>query len=118
LFSEEIFNSIHQRDPNVDKDKNNNSTTATTSIKVKGKVLDKSPKTAYENNQKIVEKKPELSMTSTLKRKRDAKSPSGKIIVESPSSDATNRKLSSTTATILVSKTKTKTGLPLMLRKE
>lgn len=54
-------------------------------------------------------------MATTLKRKRDSKSPSTKLILESHLTDLKNN---STTATILVSKTKTKTGLPLMIRKE
>jgi hypothetical protein len=106
LFSEEVFNSLHQRDQTIDKDRNNNSTNITT--KAKSKVVDKS-------SQKIVAEM--LSGVQTLKRKRDSKSPSAKEIVESPSSDATSRKQSTTTATILVSKTKTKTGLPLLLKK-
>ena len=60
----------------------------------------------------------------TLKRKRDVvKSPvsdagSGTIsITESATSNPSSRRLSQTTATILVSKSKTKSGLPLLMKK-
>jgi ribosomal protein S21 len=117
-FSEEIFNSLHSRDHTIDKDRNNNSTITARSAQ---RVVDKFPQKTNENfdgvlkdSKKNVE---QPSGTQTLKRKRDSKSPSAKVTIESPSSDATSRKLSSTTATILVSKTKTKTGLPLLLKK-
>lgn len=117
VFSDEIFNSFHQRDLTIDKDKNNNSTTIST--KAKSKIIDNcSQKMNETKNVKIADSKSEmLSGMQTLKRKRDSKSPSAKMTVESPSSDATSRKQSTTTATILVSKTKTKTGLPLLLKK-
>lgn len=117
MFSEKIYNSVHHCDQSIDKDRNNNSTTMTT--KAKSKVIDKIPLKMNENkNVKLADPKNESSSgMQTLKRKRDAKSPSAKVTVESPSSDASSRKLSTTTATILVSKTKTKTGLPLLLKK-
>lgn len=116
MFSEEIFNSLHQRDNNhqpatavVDKDRNNNSVTSSTAKSAKKQQPNEAPKK--------VESKSEIA-SGTLKRKRDVKSPSAKVTIESPSSDPTSRKQSQhTTATILVSKTKTKTGLPLLLKK-
>lgn len=119
MFSEELFNSLHQRNT-TEKDSNNNSTITKTNANEKfaqksndydGILKDK------KNVLKIVDPKSE-SVQGTLKRKRDSKSPSAKLPqVESPTSDATSRKQSSTTATILVSKSKTKTGLPLLLKK-
>lgn len=127
MYSEEIFDTDNNRlARTVDKDNNNNSTTT---VKIKSKSLDKVAQKSNENltafyNESILREKksvmiadPPTSGTQTLKRKRDAKSPSAKVTVESPSSDATSRKQSTTTATILVSKTKTKTGLPLLLKK-
>lgn len=113
IFSEEIFNSLHQRDQKKDKDKNNNSTINNA---VKTKSTDKILQVTNENISPS-EKKDTLPGTQTLKRKRDAKSPSTRSVIDSPSSDATSRKQGATTATILVSKTKTKTGLPLLLKK-
>lgn len=118
MFSEEIFNSLHQCDQTIDKDKNNNSTIT---AKAKPKCVEKYPMKSNENNPmnavKMTEPKSEIYSSGTLKRKRDAKSPSAKPTLESPTSDATSRKQSQTTATILVSKSKTKTGLPLLLKK-
>ncbi|CRL02332.1 CLUMA_CG015177, isoform A [Clunio marinus] len=126
LFSEEIYNSLHpRRDSNViDKDKNNNSTIST-NIKAKPKSINESTQQRIEHdfmkdkkNVKINEAKSEMSSgVQTLKRKRDSKSPTAKVTIESPTSDASSRKQSQTTATILVSKTKTKTGLPMLLKK-
>lgn len=120
IFSEEIYNSL-QRNATTEKDSNNNSTVIT---KGKTNVIEKSAQKSTEgvlrdrkNVVKIIDPKSDPSGIQTLKRKRDAKSPSSKITIESPTSDATSRKQSQTTATILVSKTKTKTGLPLLLKK-
>ena len=124
MISEEIYNSLHQRDPTTDKDKNNNST-----AKVKPRPNERVAQEnimpvpdgvlkEMKNVVKILDSKNESSSgVQTLKRKRDAKSPSARTVVDSPSSNATSRKQSQTTATILVSKTKTKTGLPLLLKK-
>lgn len=120
MFSEGILNSLHQT-----MDKNNNSTVT---ARIKSKSGDKSGHKSNENinpmHDYAKDKKsvvtimdPKADGVQTLKRKRDAKSPSAKATIESPSSDATSRKQSQTTATILVSKTKTKTGLPLLLKK-
>lgn len=125
MISEEIYNSVHQLDLTTEKDKNNNSTiTAKAKPKPNERVAQKSNENVMpvpegvlkekKNVVKIIESSPGVQ---TLKRKRDAKSPSSKVTIESPSSDATSRKQSQTTATILVSKTKTKTGLPLLLKK-
>lgn len=133
MISEEIYNSLHQRELANEKDRNNNSTVTTAKVNPKPieRVAQKSNENVMptfdgvlrekKNVVKIVDPKakdePSFSM-QTLKRKRDAKSPSAKSSVsESPSSDATSRKQSQTTATILVSKTKTRTGLPLLLKK-
>jgi hypothetical protein len=112
LFSEEIYSSIHQS--TVDKDKNNNTKNPTNSVKLR----EKSSKTIDDNVHKSIEKKSDLNATtSTLKRKRDPKSQT-KIAPESQNLTDVGRKQASNTATILVSKTKTKSGLPLILRKE
>lgn len=123
MFSEEIFNSLHQRRASSEKDSNNNSTLPTTT-KVRTNVTAQKPVEGV-----LKERKNVVNFTTdppksdvnpgvqTLKRKRDAKSPSARVTDESPSSDATSRKQSQTTATILVSKSKTKTGLPLLLKK-
>jgi hypothetical protein len=74
-----------------------------------------------ENLKKVTLEKKVVYGTQTLKRKRDA--------AKSPDSAATNstthdtdstssKKNSQTTATILVSKSKTKTGLPLLLKND
>lgn len=120
VFPEEIFNSLYQTN---DKDKNNNSTVT---ARIKTKNNEKSAQQSNENINPLQDKEkksavkimdPKVDGIHTLKRKRDTKPPSAQITVESPTSDATSRKLSQTTATILVSKTKTKTGLPLLLKK-
>lgn len=108
MFSEEIFNSIQQLAS--EKDSNNNST-LTTKAKIDREGILRDRK----NVVKICDPKSE-SNVQTLKRKRDTKAPMH-VTIESPTSDATSRKQSQTTATILVSKTKTKTGLPLLLKK-
>lgn len=120
MFSEELFTSLHQT---IDKDRNNNSTVSAPRV-VKSKPSEKGAHKSNENINPMLEKKsaamitdPKSDGVQTLKRKRDAKSPSARIALESPSSDASSRKQSQTTATILVSKTKTKTGLPLLLKK-
>lgn len=129
MYSEEIFDSDNNRcAQTIDKDNNNNN--STTLVKTKSNTLEKIARKSNENlspfyNENILKEKknvvkladPPTSGTQTLKRKRDAKSPSTKATIESPSSDATSRKQSTTTATILVSKTKTKTGLPLLIKK-
>lgn len=128
MYSEEIFASDNNRcAQTTDKDKNNNSTiTAKTKPRSTEKVAQKSNENLppFQNESILKEKKnmvkiadPPASGTQTLKRKRDAKSPSARVTVDSPSSDASSRKQSTTTATILVSKTKTKTGLPLLIKK-
>lgn len=115
MFSEELYTSLQQT---IEKDRNNNSTVTAPRIKSKS-----SEKSAYKSNENINPMQEKKIMDSkcdgvqTLKRKRDAKSPSARIALESPSSDASSRKQSQTTATILVSKTKTKTGLPLLMKK-
>lgn len=118
IFSEEIFNSIHPSDRTTAKDRNNNSTIVAGRTKTPGN--EKILQVTNENVAPIAcvnkEKRNDPS-SSTLKRKRDTKSPSAKSVADSPSSDATSRKQGATTATILVSKTKTKTGLPLLLKK-
>lgn len=119
IFSEEIYNSLHRNQTSV-KDKNNNST-----ITTKSKTTSANEKILQISNENVApiecvlkeRKNDSSSGIQTLKRKRDAKSPSARSAVESPSSDATSRKQGTTTATILVSKTKTKTGLPLLLKK-
>lgn len=127
MISENVLNSFHQRET-TDKDNNNNSTVQ--AVKYKQKTTERIAQKSNENivpymdgvlkekkNVKITDPKYDPSCgVQTLKRKRDAKSPSAKV-TESPSSDATSRKQSQTTATILVSKTKTKTGLPLLMKK-
>lgn len=122
MFSEEIFNSLHQRRASSEKDSNNNSTLPTT--KVKNATAQKPIEGVLKERKNVVNFSIEAPKNEavnpgvqTLKRKRDAKSPSARVTVESPSSDATSRKQSQTTATILVSKSKTKTGLPLLLKK-
>ncbi|KAG5682976.1 hypothetical protein PVAND_012290 [Polypedilum vanderplanki] len=140
IFSEEIYNSLHKRDQNlqVEKDSNNNSTistkvkpkidkntskpneineTITTTInnisKEKKSVKITDPKSINNNN---LDNSQVQNATNTLKRKREAKSPIK--TADSPSSEEMSKKQSSqTTATILVSKTKTKSGLPLLLKK-
>lgn len=112
MFAEEIFNSLHQR--TAEKDSNNNSTIT---AKAKMNVSEKSVTEGVLRERKNVAKNDSNLGVQTLKRKRDSKSPTSKTVLESPSSDATSRKQSQTTATILVSKTKTKTGLPLLLKK-
>lgn len=125
MYSEEILISTHQRETTDIIDSNNNSTVT---AKLKPKTNENIEKKLNENslfdgvlrekkNVKITDTKNDPSGVQTLKRKRDAKSPSAKVTAESPSSDATSRKQSQTTATILVSKTKTKTGLPLLMKK-
>lgn len=119
------------------KDSNNNATNAGTSINHIPKFKSTTKNAQKNENQNPIEqevdvKKLKSAETSeipinygnqTLKRKRDVvKSPvsdagSGTMsIVESPTSTS-SRKLSQTTATILVSKSKTKTGLPLLMKK-
>ena len=120
------------------KDSNNNATNAGTSINHIPKF-----KSTTKNAQKNEYKnpiEPEVDVkklksadiseipfsygNQTLKRKRDAvKSPvsdaeSGAMSInDSLTSNPSSRRLSQTTATILVSKTKTKTGLPLLMKK-
>lgn len=115
IISEEIYNSLHQRDPTTDTDRNNNSTNAAKANTQR--FAQKSNENLEPKHEGILKDKKNVvePPMGTLKRKREAKSPSK--TVESPSSDASSRKQSSTTATILVSKTKTKTGLPLLLKK-
>lgn len=123
MFSEEIFNSLHQRRASSEKDSNNNSTLPTTKVKA-STTAQKPIEGVLKERKNVVNFSIDAPKTEavnpgvqTLKRKRDAKSPSARVTVESPSSDATSRKQSQTTATILVSKSKTKTGLPLLLKK-
>lgn len=140
MVSEEIYQSLHNRDVKIEKDNNNNTTTITTpSTKVIK--IDKSAATAIQKQPvdidrasksvKIVDnvhsKATEQgsaslqSGTNTLKRKRDAKSPTKQIAeVESNKKQQHDNQPTSpnqTIATILVSKTKTKSGLPLLLKK-
>lgn len=114
IFSEEIFNSLHPvlpPPPTSRRDSNNNSrnphhTSSSTSQDVKSIGNE-------ENNN--VETRIEAHGTLTLKRKRDSKSPASKI---SPTETESVKKPGQTTATILVSKTKTKSvGLPTILKK-
>lgn len=119
IFSEEIFNSLHQHHQLSDKDTNNNST-STARPRTNEKLTQKSNENCDPKFEGVLRDKKNVDVPSgqqTLKRKRDSKSPSTRTAVESPSSDATSRKQSQTTATILVSKTKTKSGLPLLLKK-
>lgn len=100
----------------TDKDKNNNSKVVYESTRLSEKSSKVSEQESIQNSFKT--KSDTITTTSTLKRKRDAKSPSTKVVVESDFINTVTRKQSSNIATILVSKTKTKTGLPLMLKKE
>lgn len=131
MFSEEIYNSLHNTNLKIEKDRNNNST-----ISTKGKPKIDKPTNKNESNDTVVavasakEKKnvkisdtkssivSESCGTNTLKRKRDAKSPvkcaDSQLEQESSKKQSGS---SQTTATILVSKTKTKSGLPLLLKK-
>lgn len=133
IISEEIYNSLHKREgKKMDKDSNNNSTIST---KAKPKI-DKdnkhhnSPQKPNEVADRKIVKISDIktsttatisttdsnliqSGTHTLKRKRESKSP---LKIESTSEDS-NKKQNQTTATILVSKTKLKSGLPLLLKK-
>jgi hypothetical protein len=133
IFSEEIYNSLHNRDENTEnKDKNNNTTITkakSSSIvdKQSQKIL-KDTAACMENvkehkSVKILEKKSTAataadllqSGNNTLKRKRESKSPHK--ITDSPAIESSKKQSSQTIATILVSKTKTKSGLPLLMKK-
>lgn len=147
MFSEEIYNSLHNttvhlthtKAMKIEKDSNNNSNinNSTISTKVKPNKIDKQNNkntkeminenatmaTKEKKNVKISDAKSSIvtessSGTNTLKRKRESKSPI-KSLDSQP--EESNKKQSSsssqTIATILVSKTKTKSGLPLLLKK-
>lgn len=138
IFSEEIFHSLHlrplQRVAPI-KDSNNNATNAGTSINHIPKFKSTTKNAQKNENKNPIEQEVDLKKlkseipvnygNQTLKRKRDVvKSPvsdagSGGTmsIAESPTSNPSSRRLSQTTATILVSKSKTKTGLPLLMKK-
>lgn len=145
MVSEEIYQSLHNRENNVKIEKdNNNNTTSTTITTPSTKVLkiDKTAAAAIQKQPvdidrasksvKIVEniihsKASEQqssaalqSGTNTLKRKREAKSPTKQATtVESSKKQQHDNQPTSpnqTIATILVSKTKTKSGLPLLLK--
>lgn len=117
MFSEEIYNSLHNTDLKIEKDRNNNST-----ISTKGKPkIDKQTNKNESNDAAVASAKEkknvkisESSGTNTLKRKRDAKSPVK--CADSPLEQESSKKQQNT-ATILVSKTKSKSGLPLLLKK-
>jgi hypothetical protein len=136
MVSEEIYQSLHSRETNVklEKDNNNNTTITTPSTKVIK--IDKTAAAAIQKQPvdidraskcvKIVEnikasEQPLQSGTNTLKRKREAKSPTKQVTaVESSKKQQHDTQPTSpnqTIATILVSKTKTKSGLPLLLKK-
>lgn len=110
IFSEEIFNSLKPRDSNNNRRTNDNLS------------MDAKANSKEENNNSTEQQRVETHGTLTLKRKRDSKSPSLKISpTESVHSSKNNagKKQSQTTATILVSKTKTKsTGLPTTILKK
>jgi len=133
MFSEEIYNSLHNTNLKIEKDRNNNST-----ISTKGKPKIDKPTNKNESNDTVVavasakEKKnvkisdtkssivSESCGTNTLKRKRDAKSPikcADSQLEQESSKKQQSGSSQTTTATILVSKTKTKSGLPLLLKK-
>lgn len=136
MVAEEIYNSLHNREIKVAKDSNNNNNNINSTISTKAKPkIDKhihkpneinDPTTKEKKCVKISDTKSSpasdssqlQSGTNTLKRKRESKSPMK--MIDSPPDEESNKKLSSssqTIATILVSKTKTKTGLPLLLKK-
>lgn len=135
MFSEQLFNSLHPRSHQhslmSDQDNNNNAPIVTSTTgnnnnrstspleKSKSKINEKNTQNVNADKKSIVKiadpKMESASGTQTLKRKRDSKPPPK--IAESSTLDAGGKKQSQTTATILVSKTKTKSGLPLLLKK-
>lgn len=145
MVSEEIYQSLHNRENNVkiEKDNNNNTTITTPSTKVlkidktaaaiqkqQPIEIDRASKSVKIVENKIHSKASEQSSTAppplqsgmnTLKRKREAKSPTKQTTtVESSKKQQHDTQPTSpnqTIATILVSKTKTKSGLPLLLKK-
>lgn len=129
IVSEEIYNSLHSNmDIKIEKDSNNNDSTISTKASKPNKLIDIPTSTAAvsttkeKKNVKIADSKTNtvVSESNTLKRKRDSKSPS-KSADSSAQPAESNKKQSNsssqTIATILVSKTKTKSGLPLLLKK-
>lgn len=141
MFSEEIYNSLHNTNLKIEKDRNNNST-----ISTKGKPKIDKQTIKNESNDNVAtttaavvvasakEKKnvkisdtkssivSESCGTNTLKRKREAKSPvkcaaDSQLEQQESSKKQQSSSSQTTTATILVSKTKTKSGLPLLLKK-
>lgn len=141
MVSEEIYQSLHGRNVKMmEKDSNNNdnavattttitTTTNTSSTKAMSKI-DKTTtiqkpidiKNSSGMSVKIVET--QLQTTNTLKRKRETKSPTKQADADSTTNDSIKKQpteqpqqMSPTVATILVSKTKTKSGLPLLLKK-
>ncbi|KAL7029748.1 hypothetical protein ACKWTF_006341 [Chironomus riparius] len=137
MFSEEIYNSLHNTNLTIEKDRNNNST-----ISTKGKPkIDKQTNNKNESYETVVVAAPiasskekknvkiadtkssfvsESSGTNTLKRKRETKSPvkcADSQLEQESSKKQQSGSSQTTTATILVSKTKTKSGLPMLLKK-
>lgn len=140
MVSEEIYQSLHNRDVKIEKDNNNNTTTNITTPSTKVIKIDKASAPIHKQTVDIdranksvkivdnIHSKPNeqgnaslQSGTNTLKRKREAKSPTKQITeVESSKKQQHDNQPTSpnqTIATILVSKTKTKSGLPLLLKK-
>lgn len=135
MISEEIYQSLHRRDVKIEKDNNNNTTTTTSTPSTKVIKIDKAAAIQKQpidiervsKSVKIVDNRSAESSasmhsaTNTLKRKREAKSPTKQIAaVESGKKQQHDTQPTSpnqTIATILVSKTKTKSGLPLLLKK-
>ena len=144
-MSEELYHTLHCHDDVKmdEKDSNNNATTTIPSTKVKSKIdkatliqkpIDIKHSAAkavkiVENNSKSFENTISSllqSGTNTLKRKRETKSPT-KQAADSTTYESSKKQqqqqeqqlLSPTVATILVStkSTKTKSGLPLLLKK-
>jgi hypothetical protein len=155
MFSEEIYNSLHNRtddgqffgrDNNNNNDNSNNSnkksnisnrTAALHSTQPKVRA-DKQNKLNYDHDASsattplVIQEKKSVKIADsitkssstmdvlkesgnhTLKRKRDSKSPTKNA---NSYSEESSKKQNQTTATILVSKSKTKSGLPLLLKK-
>lgn len=138
IVSEEIYQSLHSRDVKMEKDSNNNTATSTTpttntiSTKVKSKIdkttiqkpIDIKNSAVSSGGGKSVKIVEQTSGTNTLKRKRETKSPTNQTAApcelskkQQQHQDQQSELPSPTVATILVSKTKTKSGLPLLLKK-